>query len=280
MKLNECYKGACIGPFGHLMLEEEARALDKLLETEDGQSYEVLTKTTGNHPSNHFVAGENADVSVVTDDSVDEDCEIVDGKNIDWNAFRKNPVVTFGHNFYNPPIGKSLWQKQVGNSWRAKTQYIPRPESLAKENEWFPDTLFSMIKQGFLPGKSIGGIQKRRSPTAEEMQKHGAKLRSVIFEAKIYEYSVVTRQANSNAIVQAVSKGLFQTKDDRLLEEFPELKKTIENAREEVISIKSFRTLQEFQKESQSQLQHQVAALNNRIPELIEDALARQLGKV
>ena len=275
MAFHELFKSYCTGPFGFPMLEEDARALDKELDTAE-EEIGLLRITKGHDKSNHFVEGERADVSVITDDSLDEDGEVVDVKGLDFSAFRKNPVVTFNHNYLEPPIAKSLWQKQIGNAWRAKTAYAPRPESLGKELPWFPDQIFGLVKEGFLPGKSIGGVTKRRIPTPDEIQKYGPNVKKVCHSARVYEYSVVTRQANNNAIVEAVSKGLL-TLPDRILSDFPDLKKLVRDISPETRPIiKSFRTMDDLEK----QLEEGIQDIYNKVPEMIDDVFARMLGKV
>jgi hypothetical protein len=273
MAFHELFKGYCTGPFGFPMLEEDARALDKELENAE-EEIGLLRITKGADKSNHFIEGERADVSVITDDSLDEDGEVVDIKGIDLSAFRKNPVVTFNHNYLDPPIAKSLWQKPVGNKIIAKTVYAPRPDDLNKEIPWFPDQIFGLVKSGFLPGKSIGGIAKRRAPTTEEIQKYGPNLKKVCHSSRIYEYSVVTRQANNNAIVEAVSKGIM-TLPEKILSEFPDLKKLLPSPEAKPI-IKSFRTVNDVEKE----LEQQMYDIYNKTPEMVEDVFARMLGKV
>lgn len=278
MAFHEAFKNYCNGPFGFPMPEEDARELDKALEKAEEEIL-LLRRVTADSKSTAFVQGENADVSVITDDSVDEDGEIIDMKSINFDSFRKNPLVTFNHNYTNPPIGKSLWQKQVGSSIRAKTQYVPKPDTISKDAEWFPDTIFHMVKSGFLPGKSVGGISKARFPTDEEKKLNPATLKRVRFDTKIYEYSVVTRQANNNAIVEAVSKGLF-TIPKEILSDFPEVLKIKKELEGDLPVIKEFRTLEDYNNIIKKEFETRVAELNNKTPEMVEDVFARLLGRV
>lgn len=271
------YKGYCTGPFGFPMLEEDARELDKELQNtnEDIGSFRLFK---GHDKSNHFIDGERADVSIITDESVDEEGELIELKSMDFTPFRKNPIVTFNHDFNKPPIGRSAWQKQIGNSIKAKTIYTPRPETLDKNLEWFPDSIFHMVKSGFLPGKSIGGTFKRRAPTSEEIQKYGPSLKKVGYGAKIFEYSVVTRQANSNAIVEAVSKGLIRIPESYICD-LPEVAAYLEKHKKqqsELPSIENYRTLQDYNEEMTKQMNE----FSNKVPELVDDVFARLLGKV
>lgn len=277
--MHNTYRGYCTGPFGFPMLEEDARALDKDLNGDEEISSFKLFK--GFDKANYFSDGEKADVSVITDESVDEDGEVLELKSIDFTAFRKNPIVTFNHNYDMPPIGKSIWQKQIGSSIRAKTLYAPRPDTLQKDLEWFPDSIFNMVKSGFLPGKSIGGFYKKRVPTAEELQKYGPTLKRVGHSAKVIEYSVVTRQANNNAIVEAVSKGLLHIPTE-IISDLPEVatllekfKKEKDKLEAELPFIKNYRTIEDVNKD----LEQEMRNFYDKAPELVEDVFARLLGK-
>jgi len=279
--MHNTYKGYCIGPFGFPMLEDDARALDKELETSEEEigSFKLFK---GFDKANYFSDGERADVSVITDESVDEDGEVIELKSMDFGPLRKNPIVTFNHNYDMPPIGKSIWQKQVGTSIKAKTIYAPRPDTLQKDIEWFPDSIFGLVKSGFLPGKSVGGFYKKRAPTTEELQKFGPTLKRVGHSAKIIEYSVVTRQANNKAIVEAVSKSLIKISPELIgnLPEVAELLKEyqdkIKKEQEELPVIKSYRTPKDVEADIEKQMQE----FYDKTPELVDDIFARLLGKV
>lgn len=207
MAFNKAY-GDCTGPFGFPMLEEDARELDKFLQEHSKESSVGYKHKSIEKAYEYFIDGERADVSVVTASTVDLDNEIVVAGGGDWSAFEKRRNVTLNHNYYMPPVGKALWWKQVKDKWIAKTAYLVRPDSLPQEKEWVPDTVFDLIKQGGLPGKSIGFIPKKwHEPTKDEISKNfNLKDVSLIFdEWKIYEYAVAYIQSNTDSVVEAVS---------------------------------------------------------------------------
>ena len=272
--LKEYYGNMCLGPFGNPMPEEDARLLDKELETTEDDIFVFKYSSSG---FEYFIDGEKADVSIITDSSVDEEGESIDVKSIDWNSFRKNPVVNFNHNFAELPLGKSQWQKLIGDKWKAKTIFAPRPENYPVNKEWFPDNVYSLIKDGFLPGKSIGGIAKRRIPTEEDIKLNPnlSKAKIIRFNSKVYEYSVVTRQCNNNAVVEAVSKGLIKMSQQQLEHVFPELKEI----QKDIIKIDKYLTVDQYEKQLLTEVMTGVAGINQRTPELIDNALARMFGK-
>jgi hypothetical protein len=272
--------GSATCAFGFPTSEPQAREIDELLQKNDDLGY--FKKEYPGFEA--FIAGERADVSVLTDDSVDADGDSIDPKTIIWDEFRKNPVVAFGHDYSLPPIGKSLWQKQVGNQWKAKTQYASRPDSFPEGKEFLPDTIYHLIKEGFLPGKSIGAIGKLRVPTAEDIAEKpflkSAKL--IRFDVKVFEYSVVTKNCNKNALVEAVAKGVVNLSDNILNQHFTDIAETVINARtskkeDEVIPI--FKSIKRV-KSKEDLVREAINDLNNKTPEIVDNCLAKILGRV
>ncbi len=284
--------GDCVGPFDLVMASEEARELEKLLKEkndDDPNEYEHFRVFSSIHKDIGFGfhPNEHSDVSVIVDDSLDEDGEVVLVKNMNWEKFRANPVVAFNHNTRIPPIGKSVWQKLIGDHfWRAKTIYAPRPDNFPMEKEWFPDSIFSMIKEGFLPGKSVGGIAKRRKPTDEEIasDEKFAKAKFVRYKTIIYEYSVATRQANNNSIVEAISKGLVSIPEPYLdcFKDFNDIYEAVKDHknRSTLPVIKDFRTVESYREEQEKALRKDLESVYKKAPEIVETAMCRLLGKV
>jgi hypothetical protein len=276
--------GIAKSAFGFPTTDENAREIDRYIN--DNPDAQYFKKEFAGLES--FQLGERSDVSVITDDSIDHDGEVVDCNSIVWDEFKKNPLVAFGHNYEIPPIGRSLWQKQVANQWKAKTQYVSRPANLATEVKWFPDEVYHLIKEGFLPGKSIGAVGKVRTPTTEDIAEKpflkGA--RKIRYDIKVYEYSVVVKNCNKNAVVEAVAKGLVTLPEEILNKHFSELSQLIIDAKKSIAppkeeeketyvlkSVKFAKTQEEIIKEA-------VADLNKKTPELVDDCLAKILGRV
>ena len=269
--------GSCTGPFGFPMMEDDARELDELLEKHSNDSAFSYKHVVKNDSFECFIEKEHADVSIVTDDSIDKDKEVVDPKGVDWTTFRKNPVVTLQHAYYLPPVGKSLWQKQVKNSWKAKTQYINRPENHPSEKEWIPDTIWHMIKEGYMPAKSVGFLPlKGHSPTQEDISKdvnmHGVKF--IYDSIKVFEYAACYIGSNDNALVEDVAKGVIKMPSDlaalfriKIEEKKEEIKKKLE-----VNGI----TLEQYKSAVHSELENAVKGIQIDTDGII----ARILGRV
>lgn len=280
MKTLSCY-GDCTGPFGFPMKTEEAQRLDKFLQEHTKESalqYKYIVKGDAH---DYFIEKDRADVSTITDGSIDKDNEVIDPKGVFWETFRKNPVVTFGHVYYTPPIGKSIWQTLTKGQWKAKTVYAERPDSFPKEKEWEPDTIWSLVKEGFLKGKSIGGMPKRwHEPTKQDISEN-YELKSVdmiVDELEVFEYAVVTIGSNSNALVEAVNKGLLDLSDEiQSLMKIKCIKKQLPNPqpKEEKLIISGI-TPEQYKKNLEAALK--VGISNIKID--VDAIRSRVLGKV
>lgn len=273
--------GECTGPFGFPMLETQARELDSILEEHSKDSAFSYKHTVKSDSFDYFIDKERADVSTVTDSSIDKDNEIVNPKGLDWSAFQKNPVVTLNHNYYQPPIGKSIWQNLTKNTWKAKTIYMERPESLPVDKEWIPDTVWHMIKSGYMPAKSIGFLPtKGHSPTAEEISNdHSLRKCSFIFdEAKIYEYAACYIGSNDNALVEDVAKGIIKMPADlaALFKlQLPEVEEKKEPEKEQRIEVKGI-SLDQYKSAVKSQLENALKDIQIDTDGIV----ARLLGRV
>jgi len=201
------YPNCTEGPLGFPMLDSVAKAVDVFMKENTLAKERGLCKLVS-ADQKELIDGERADVSVVAAEVVDRDKEVVIPGGIDLKHFQKNPVVVFGHDYRQPPVGKAQWIKFMGGERqiRAKTVYAPRPSDHPSAAEWFPDSVYSLVKGGFLPGKSIGFLPLDGGPpTREEGGYKGANW--VIRKSVLLEYSVVSIPANQDALVQAVAKG-------------------------------------------------------------------------
>lgn len=280
--------GECTGPLDFPMTTENARELEAQLESGEYAPFKLQKA----HAFESCIEGERSDISVVSDASVDADGEVVDPDSLNWSKFQKSPVVAFNHNYSIPPIGKSLWQKFVKSigSWKAKTQYISRPDTLPSDAIWFPDSIFHMVKSGALNAKSIGGAASYREITKEDIEKNPeySKAKRITKSVNIYEYSVGVIGVNKNTIVEQVSKSLVHIPEEILQKDFSSVPELIEALKDlKVVTddnslpvIKSYRTEKSFVEEQQNIANSKIETIKNSIPELVEDSFKRLMGKV
>lgn len=219
--------GDAVGPLGFPMRSEAAFELEKAIKQisadvrgvfktlVDGREVDNLVRRSMSHQI-EFDENERADVSMVTSASIDRDREIVLPKGVDWSSFKKNPVVSFAHDYRILPVGRAMWwarNKDVKDGdpatdgWLAKTQYLARPAEW--KGDWWIDAVWHMVKNKFLPGKSIGFIPlEGRPPSADDIKKapYMADARFIFTKVHIVEYAVAPVQSNPDALVQGVAK--------------------------------------------------------------------------
>jgi hypothetical protein len=205
--------GTTEGPLGFPMTDKQARALDLLLKSlPQGKDYQYRKAVLARAPT-ELNPGERSDVSWISTESVDRANEVVIAKGMNDSQFAQNPLVTLGHSYALPPVGKSLWRKRVKDGSltgiKAKTVYPPRPADWAESQPWNPDQVFALIQAGLMNGKSIGFLPTRvHIPDDDERKKNGwEKVTLVIDEWLLLEYAAVFMPCNQNALVEQVSKG-------------------------------------------------------------------------
>jgi hypothetical protein len=172
--------GTTLGPVGIPMSDSQAYALDAILK-QLPESDRQVRKATLAPALTAIEPGERADISWISTEAVDRDREIVLARGMRDDHFNLNPLVTLGHCYSMPPVGKSVWRKAADHpsghkGILAKTLYPSRPESWAANGPWEPDDALALIQAGLLNGKSIGFIPSKppRYLTDDERAKNPA----------------------------------------------------------------------------------------------------------
>jgi hypothetical protein len=206
--------GPVEGPLGFPMPDRAAHTLDTLLKSlphTPEYEYRHLVTTKA---ATEINPGERSDVSWISSESPDRTREVVVAKGMNDSQFQGNPIVTLGHAYYLPPVGKSLWRKRVRDGERvgikAKTAYPARPQTWPEQDAWPSDQVFALIQAGLLQGKSIGFLPvKVHIPDREEVRKNNwtDRVGLVIDEWLLLEYACVFLPANQDALVESVVKG-------------------------------------------------------------------------
>ena len=159
-------------------------------------------KTLEDNPEADFEA-------IITTHSTDREAEAIVPSGIDMTEFEKNPVIAWGHNYNELPIGKALSITRFDDHIVATGKFADKPENW--QGPWFPDAVHSLVKQGILKGVSIGyyGTEKRR-PTKRDIEIFGDGLKRIISKCKMVEFSMCTIPANKDALVIA-AKSMVET---------------------------------------------------------------------
>jgi hypothetical protein len=202
------------GPLGFPMQDKQARALEALVkELPQSKEYKYRQRVMAKAPT-ELNPGERSDVSWISTESVDRTQEVVISKGMNNAQFIANPLVTLGHSYCIPPVGRSLWQKRVKDGdtvgIKAKTQYPPMPGDWPESDPWLPDKVFLLVQAGLMQGKSIGFLPtKVHFADAGEAKKNGWPEGALVFdEWLLLEYACCFLPVNQDALVQEVSKGL------------------------------------------------------------------------
>lgn len=143
---------------------------------------------------------------------VDRDGDVMLPSGLDMTDFSKNPVVLFGHDSNKLPVGKALDVQQRPNDVLAKIVFADRPSSLPDSQEWPPDTLHELFKQGILKAFSVGfTIPDNGSRPADQKDRarFGEDVRRIVNRWRLVELSIVPLPANQEALATAVSKGFM-----------------------------------------------------------------------
>src|SRR5262245_28324326 len=98
------------GPLGFPMKDADAKSLDEILRQHPDAEYcrVVVRKATS-----ELAEGERADVSWIQTEAIDHEREIVLASGFRDANYAANPIVTINHQYFRPPIGKSLWRRRL-----------------------------------------------------------------------------------------------------------------------------------------------------------------------
>jgi hypothetical protein len=208
--------GSTEGPLGFPMADRTARAVEALLRALPRTAEHAYRKAVAGKAPTELNPGERSDVSWISTESVDRAGEVVIARGMNDSQFQGNPLVTLGHAYHLPPVGRSLWRKRVRDGElagiKAKTRYPDRPENWPTDEPWVPDRIFALVQAGLLQGKSIGFLPTRTHfADSKEAKKEGWPEGALIIdEWLLLEYAVCFLPVNQDALVEAVSKGTVE----------------------------------------------------------------------
>jgi len=134
---------------------------------------------------------------LISDESVDRQGEIVKQAGWDFTNFKQNPVILFGHDSYDLPIGKAVDIYTEGDKTFAVIEFAAEIYDKAK-------VVWEMVKAGVLRTVSVGFINQEYDNN--ELTKN-----------ELLEISIVPVPANPNAIVLAAKDGLISKKDAQFM---------------------------------------------------------------
>lgn len=127
---------------------------------------------------------------------------------LDLKAYKSNPVVLWAHDASRPPIARALATYVDDSKPIKRTRSVAEfaPEDMNPMGE----TIYRMLKDGWIRGVSIGFRTMKVGPDPEDPQGY------VISRAELLEYSVLPIPSNPRALKEARSAGI---NTDPILEE-------------------------------------------------------------
>ena len=135
---------------------------------------------------------------VFSDGSVDRVGDTIDPKGWELDAFNENPVALWAHCSWDLPIGRATnvhvqGRKLVGDIEFAEPETYP-----------FADTVFRMVKAGYLNAVSVGFVPLEYAFVQSNDRPFGIDFK----RQELLEISVVPVPANANALVEARAAGI------------------------------------------------------------------------
>lgn len=118
----------------------------------------------------------------VATQSKDRDGDILVISGVDIKQYKLNPVVLWGHNYNQPPIGKAI------RIWKNGTDLMARIKFAISESA-FASEVYRLYKGGYLNAFSIGFIVIDQDPETNQITK-----------SEMIEFSAVPVPANAEAL--------------------------------------------------------------------------------
>lgn len=179
---------------------------------------------------------------VISDESTDRQGEIIKQDGWDFKNYLANPVVLFGHDSYDLPIGKTIDISVENGKTLATIQFAADIYDKAA-------IVFNMVKAGILNTVSVGFINHENE--GENLTKN-----------ELLEISVVPVPANPNAIVLAAKDGLISKKDAQFM--VKQYEKELEGLREitKDDNIEGMEQLQQFITDALQPINDKLASLD------------------
>jgi HK97 family phage prohead protease len=131
----------------------------------------------------------------VSTGTVDRERDVIAQSGWMLDNFKKNPVVLFGHDYSGLPVAKATDIQVVGDTLVAEAEFA------TAEMYPFAETVYQMVKGGFLNATSVGF---RPLKWVRNEERKGYDIES----AELFEFSIVPVPANPDALVMARSAGI------------------------------------------------------------------------
>lgn len=142
-------------------------------------------------------------LAVASTEDVDRDNDTIKAAGWKLDEYKKNPIVAWSHDYYSPPIGKSL------ETWVDGKRLMFRPQFATAEENPKADSIFRLYKGGYLKAFSVGF----RGLRWETVSRDNGKVGVDFLEQELFEVSAVAVPSNPNALVAAKGAGIISERE-------------------------------------------------------------------
>lgn len=149
-------------------------------------------------------------------EAIDRDGDIINVDGWQLQNYMKNPIILYGHNYEGLPVGKSV-NVQVDSINKKLVQDVKFPN---KDEYEFADTVYRLVKAGYLNATSVGFIGLEAEPRLDEK---GNYLGKRYKKQELLETSIVPVPSNPTALMEARSKGVINDNELKMFEEAKEV---------------------------------------------------------
>ena len=147
--------------------------------------------------------------AIITSETIDRDGEVLIPSGMNSKEFDRNPTLFWNHD-YAEPVGKAVGPlKRKEREIVADFVFAKRPDGYA--GEFFPEVAAALVGQGIVSGVSVGYVPEEggvRMATDIDRKKYGGSVSRIFSRWKLLEVSLAPLQANPEALITAVKKGL------------------------------------------------------------------------
>jgi len=146
--------------------------------------------------------------AVITAETIDRDGEVLIPQGMNSKEFEQNPVLFWNHD-YSEPVGKCVGLKRRERDIVGEFAFAQKPEGYS--GEFFPEVAAALVGQGIVNGVSVGYVPEdggTRRATELDRKKYGGNVSTIFSRWKLLEVSLAPLQANPEALITAVKKGI------------------------------------------------------------------------
>lgn len=146
--------------------------------------------------------------AVITAETLDRDGEVLIPGGMNSKEFDQNPVLFWNHD-YAKPVGRAVGLKRRERDIVGEFVFAQKPSGYV--GEFFPEVAAALVGQGIVNSVSVGYIPENggvRRASDIDRKKYGDGVSTVYSRWKLLEVSLAPMQANPDALITAVKKGL------------------------------------------------------------------------